>query len=361
MTKRILLLEDGTIFEGEALGARGNVTGELVFTSRAVGYQEAITNQSYQGQILMFTYPVIGNVGINSDDYESIYPSVKGVIVSDTVRHPSHPDSQINLDEFLCDKNIIGISGIDTDALMAIIEEKGTMKASIVSDEDEPEHLKSQLVATVLSTRQVESISTEKAYALPNSGYKIILIDFGLKHSILRELSKKEASVIVVPFDTSAETILSMSPEGVILSTGPGNPEDLDVKVLNTIAEIQTQVPVFAIGLGHQLFALANGARIEKMALGHRGFEHPIQEVATGRVEFAQQNHAYQVDREDFPEDLLVTHQELNDESIEGLRHKSYPAFSVQFYPESLSGQSDLNYLYDDFMAMIDEFIETKN
>ncbi len=352
--KRLLILEDGTIFEGQAIGANTDITGELVFSTGMTGYQESITDQSYNGQILTFTYPLVGNYGVNRDDYESIHPSCKAVVVSEAARRPSNWRMQMSLDEFLEAKNIPGISGIDTRALTKIIRQHGAMKAALVNAKDEIEHQMSQLKATVLPNNQVETSSTLTAYSSPNTGRKVVVVDFGLKHSILRELSKRHCDITVVPHNTTAEEILEMNPDGVMLTNGPGDPTDVP-QAVTMIQQLQGKVPIFGICLGHQLFSLANGATTYKMKFGHRGFNHAVREIATGRIDFTSQNHGYAVSAEDLPEDLLVTHIEINDESIEGVRHKRYPAFSVQFHPDAAPGPHDASYLFDDFMDMMDE------
>lgn len=348
-------MEDGTVFEGEAIGATGEVTGELVFSTGMTGYQESITDQSYNGQILMFTYPLIGNYGVNRDDFESIHPTCKGVVVHEAARRPSNWRMQMSFDEFLKTKNIPGITGVDTRAITKIVREHGTMKASIVSPDDEFEHQMSQLVATVLPVNQVQTSSTMTAYPSPNVGRRVVVVDFGLKHSILRELSKRQCSVTVVPYNTTAEEILNMHPDGVMLTNGPGDPTDVP-EAIEMIKGILGKVPIFGICLGHQLMSLACGATTYKMKFGHRGFNHAVREIATGRIDFTSQNHGYAVSRDNLPEDLMITHEEINDHSIEGLRHRRYPAFSVQFHPDAAPGPHDAAYLFDDFMDLIDNF-----
>ncbi|WEV45675.1 carbamoyl phosphate synthase small subunit [Streptococcaceae bacterium ESL0687] len=353
--KRLLILEDGTIFEGEAFGADLDVTGELVFNTGMTGYQESITDQSYNGQIITFTYPLVGNYGINRDDYESISPTCKGVVVRENARLASNFRNQMSLDEFLKRKNIPGISGIDTRALTRIIRKHGTLKATLANVGDEISHLQDQLKATVLPTNQVAQVSTKTPYPAPGTGRNVVVVDFGLKHSILRELSKRNCNLTVVPHTTTAEEIIEMNPDGVMLTNGPGDPIDVP-EALEMIRGIQGIYPIFGICLGHQLFAMANGAKTYKMKFGHRGFNHAVREVATGRVDFTSQNHGYAVDSENLPSDLMVTHIEINDQSVEGVRHKYHPAFSVQFHPDAAPGPHDASYLFDDFMEMIDNF-----
>lgn len=355
MTKRLLILEDGTVFEGKAFGADIDVTGELVFNTGMTGYQESITDQSYNGQILTFTYPLIGNYGVNRDDYESIAPTCKGVVVSEVARRASNWRHQMTLDEFLRAKKIPGISGIDTRALTKIIRQYGTMRATLADAGDTVEHLTDQLRATVLPTNNIQQVSTKTAYPAPGIGKNIVLVDFGLKHSILREFSKRDCNVTVVPFTTTADEILHLNPDGVMLSNGPGNPDDVP-EVLDMIRGVQGKIPIFGICMGHQLFAKANGAKTYKMKFGHRGFNHAVREIATGRVDFTSQNHGFAVSREDFPEDLMITHEEINDKSVEGVRHRDFPAFSVQFHPDAAPGPHDASYLFDEFLEMIDAF-----
>lgn len=354
--RRLLILEDGTIFEGEAFGAEIDVTGEIVFNTGMTGYQESITDQSYNGQILTFTYPLIGNYGINRDDYESIQPTCKGVVVSERARLASNWRNQMSLDEFLKAKNIPGISGIDTRALTKIIRQHGTMKATLTDKlNDSMDHLRDQLRATVLATNNIEQVSTKTPYPAPGVGKNIVLVDFGLKHSILREFSKRDCNVTVVPYNTTAEEILTLNPDGVMLSNGPGNPEDVP-EALEMIRGIQGKIPIFGICMGHQLFSLANGAKTYKMTFGHRGFNHAVREIATGRVDFTSQNHGFAVDRDTLPECLIITHEEINDKSVEGVRHRDFPAFSVQFHPDAAPGPHDASYLFDEFLEMIEAY-----
>lgn len=352
--ERLLILEDGTVFKGKAFGANNNVFGEIVFTTSMTGYQETITDQSFNGQIITFTYPMVGNYGVNRDDYESIAPTCKGVVVKEHARVASNWRSQMTLDEFLKRKGIPGISGIDTRALTRKIRQVGTMKASIVDDGDSFEHAFDQLKATVLATNQVQQVSTSKPYPSPGTGKNVAVIDFGLKHSILRELSKRNCNLTVLPYNTDAKTILSLAPDGVMLTNGPGDPKDVP-EAIEMIREIQGKIPIFGICLGHQLFALANGADTYKMKFGHRGLNHPVREIATGRIDFTSQNHGYAVDEKTVdPDQLLITHVEVNDGTVEGIRHRHYPAFSVQFHPDAAPGPHDALHLFDEFMEMMD-------
>lgn len=352
--KRYLILEDGSVFAGEGFGAPLTTTGEVVFNTGMTGYQETITDQSYNGQIITFTYPLIGNYGINRDDYESIAPTCKGVVVREVARRASNWRNQMSLDEFLKRKHIPGISGVDTRRLTRRLRTAGTMKASIVDTVDD--HAFDQLNALVMPKNQVQQVSTTKPYPSPATGRNVVVIDFGLKHSVLRELSKRNCNLTVLPYNTTAVEILDLAPDGVLLSNGPGDPKDVP-EALDMIRGIQGKIPLFGICLGHQLFALANGADTYKMKFGHRGFNHPVREIATGRIDFTSQNHGYTVDPATVEQaNLLVTHMEINDQTIEGLRHRNYPAFSVQFHPDATPGPHDATHLFDEFMEMIDAF-----
>ena len=356
--KRWLILEDGTHFVGEGFGATNSVVGELVFTTRMTGYQETITDQSFNGQIITFTYPMVGNYGVNRDDYESIAPTCKGIVVKEHARRGSNWRNQMTLDEFLKRKGIPGISGIDTRALTRKIRQHGTMKASIVDATDDFNHAYDQLKAAVLPTNQVAQVSTAKPYPSPGTGLNVVVIDFGLKHSIMREFSKRQCNLTVLPYNTTAQEILALSPDGVMLTNGPGDPKSVP-EAIEMIQGIQGKVPIFGICLGHQLFSLANGADTFKMKFGHRGLNHPVREIATGRVDFTSQNHGYAVDANTIdPEKLIVTHVEINDGTIEGVRHRHYPAFSVQFHPDAAPGPHDALYLFDEFIEMMEAWKE---
>ena len=356
--KRWLILEDGTHFVGEGFGATNSVVGELVFTTSMTGYQETITDQSFNGQIITFTYPMVGNYGVNRDAYESIAPTCKGVVVKEHARRGSNWRNQMTLDELLKRKGIPGISGIDTRALTRKIRQHGTMKASIVDAVDDFNHAYDQLKAAVLPTNQVAQVSTAKPYPSPGTGLNVVVIDFGLKHSIMREFSKRQCNLTVLPYNTTAKEILELSPDGVMLTNGPGDPKSVP-EAIEMIQGIQGKVPIFGICLGHQLFSLANGADTFKMKFGHRGLNHPVREIATGRVDFTSQNHGYAVDANTIdPEKLIVTHVEINDGTIEGVRHRHYPAFSVQFHPDAAPGPHDALYLFDEFIEMMEAWKE---
>ncbi|MFD1421120.1 carbamoyl phosphate synthase small subunit [Lactiplantibacillus songbeiensis] len=349
--KRYLVLADGTIYPGTAFGASSVAVGELVFSTGMSGYQESITDQSYNGEILMFTYPLIGNYGINRDDHESITPTCKGVVVHELARRASNWRSEMSLDDYLKQNQIPGIADIDTRAVTKHIRTKGALKATIV-DEVKPDTV-SQLQATVLNPAVVAESSTTNAYPNPATGPNVVVVDFGLKHSILRELAKRQCNVTVLPYNATAGQILALNPDGVMLTNGPGDPKDVP-EALTMIREVEQQVPLFGICLGHQLFSLANGADTFKMKFGHRGFNHPVREIATGRIDFTSQNHGYAVDRESLAKtDLMITHEEINDGTVEGVRHRNYPAFSVQYHPDAAPGPHDADHIFDEFIDLM--------
>jgi len=356
--KRMLVLDDGTVFKGEGFGYDGDTVGEVVFTTGMTGYQESITDQSYNGQIITFTYPLIGNTGINRDDYESISPTCKGIIVKEAARVPSNWRSAMDLDTFLKRKQIVGLSGIDTRMLTRKLRDKGVIKGCIVDASDDIESILAHLHQTILPINNVQQVSTQSAYPNPGTKRRVVVLDYGLKHSILRELSKRECDCIIMPYNTTAQDVLDQNPDGVMLTNGPGDPKDVP-EAIATIQGLLGKVPVFGICLGHQLLALANKADTYKLKFGHRGFNHPVREIATGRIDFTSQNHGYAVDPASIDKSLLmVTHIEINDNTIEGIRHRQVPAFSVQFHPDATPGPHDGNHLFDEFMDMMDAFKE---
>ncbi len=357
--EKVLLLEDGTKFFGEGFGYEMDCIGEVVFSTGMTGYQEAITDQSYNGQILTFTYPLIGNCGINRDDSESIHPTCKGIIVKEVARRPSNWRSAMDLDAFLKHKQIPGIAGIDTRKLTRKLRDKGTIKGCIVDADQDLDLVLASLQAFELPIDQVKQVSTPIAYPNPGTKRRVVVVDFGLKHSILRELSKRGCDVVVLPYNSTTEDVLAQLPDGVMLTNGPGNPKDVP-EAVEMIRGILGKVPIFGICLGHQLFALACKADTYKLKFGHRGFNHPVREVATGRIDFTSQNHGYAVDPQSLAStSLMVTHMEINDNTIEGIRHREFPAFSVQFHPDATPGPHDSVHLFDDFMESMDTWKES--
>lgn len=349
--QRYLVLENGSIYEGEAFGAPNSIVGELVFNTGMSGYQESITDLSYHGQILTFTYPLIGNYGINRDDFESFKPAASAIVTHEIARRPSNWRANMSLVEWAEKMDLPGITGVDTRALTKELRSYGVMKAALV-DEVTDEVLEN-LKTVVLSTEQVKEVTTKSTYVNPTEGVSIAMIDFGLKNSILRSLARRGVNVEVFPADVDAQTILDTNPDGVLLSNGPGDPESVE-KAVATIRTLQEQLPLMGICLGHQLFAMANGAKTYKLKFGHRGFNHAVRNLKTGRIDFTSQNHGYAVDPASIAgTDLEITHEEINDHTVEGVRLKKHAAFSVQFHPDAAPGPHDAEYLFDEFLEMI--------
>ncbi|RVU71675.1 carbamoyl-phosphate synthase small subunit [Lactobacillus xujianguonis] len=352
---RYLILEDGSVYSGEAFGADTETIGEVVFTTGMTGYQEAITDQSYADQILVFTNPLIGNYGVTLADYESLEPQIKGVICHQVARRPDNWRMQTTLPDFLKQLSIPGIQGIDTRALVKKLRIHGTLRGKIANSKEEAAQIASELQQKQVTQGVISRVSTKTPYPVPGAKRNVVVIDFGIKHSILRELAKRDCNCIVLPYTATAKEVLALHPDGVLLSNGPGDPEEM-VAASQMVCEVEQHLPLFGICMGHQVFALANGAKTYKMKFGHRGFNHPVREIATGQIGFTSQNHGYAVDPASINRDnLLVTHVEVNDGTIEGLRHKKYPAFSVQFHPDATPGPHDEESLFDDFMQMIDQ------
>lgn len=353
--KRFLVLEDGTFFEGEGFGSDEYRVGELVFNTSMTGYQEILTDNSYCGQIVMMTYPLIGNYGINRDDNESIVPHVFGFVIKDYCETPSNFRNEETLDAYLKREHIPGIYGVDTREITKKIRAIGTLKASFCDSESEIEKVAEKLKNTDFLHDQVKRVSTQSIYPIPGRGKKIVVMDFGIKLSILRELSKRGCDLIVVPYNTTAKEIMDLHPDAVFLSNGPGDPADL-TDVIETVRELIPQTVIFGICLGCQLIALASDAKTYKLKFGHRGGNHPVVNLETGKVEITSQNHGFAVDIDSLKgTDLEMSYQALNDKSCEGVRHTKYPVFAVQYHPEANAGPQDSNYLFDKFIELIDK------
>ncbi|MBA4601132.1 glutamine-hydrolyzing carbamoyl-phosphate synthase small subunit [Thermoactinomyces mirandus] len=355
--KARVLLEDNSLFYGESFGAEGAWVGEVVFNTSMTGYQEILTDPSYCGQIITMTYPLIGNYGIARDDFESMRPHAQGFLVREFAEYASNWRNEMPLAQFLKEYGIIGISGIDTRMLTRKIRLHGTMKAVLTTGDESLQELKERL-NTPLMRDQVARVSTKSIHVYPNTGKRVVLMDFGVKHSIVRGLAGRNCEVVTVPYNTSAKEILRFRPDGVVLSNGPGNPKDVP-EAIYTIRQLLGKVPIFGVCMGHQLLALACGADTEKMKFGHRGGNQPVKALKTGNTVITSQNHGYAVVKESLQgTGLEVTHIALNDGSVEGLAHQSLPCFSVQYHPESAPGPRDSESLFDHFEKLMESFAQ---
>ncbi|WP_332690106.1 carbamoyl phosphate synthase small subunit [Halalkalibacter lacteus] len=352
--KRQLILEDGNVFIGEGFGADKVMSGEVVFNTGMTGYQEILSDPSYCGQIVTMTYPLIGNYGINRDDFESVTPAINGFIVKEYEPEPSHWREEESLDTLLRAKDIPGLAGIDTRKLTRLIREHGTLRGRICSLDVDAQQVIEELKQTTFVRDQVQRVSTKSPYHAPGRGMKVVLVDFGMKHGILRELIARQCDVVVVPYNTSANEILRLRPDGIMLSNGPGDPVDVP-EAIEMINEILGQVPIFGICLGHQLLSLACGAKTSKLRFGHRGSNHPVREISTGKIDITAQNHGYTVDLDSLEgTGLELTHVAVNDSTVEGVRHLEHAAFSVQYHPEASPGPHDANSLFNQFVTMME-------
>ena len=344
--KANLILENGVVFKGKAFGYLKDSVGEVVFTTGMTGYQEVLTDPSYYGQIVTMTYPLIGNYGINLDDNESALPNVKGFIVREKCNFPNNFRCEIELDDYLKQNKIIGLEGIDTRALTKILRNYGTMKGIITLESDSLEQVEDKLKA--FSNREAVSIvSTKEAYEISGEGKHVAIIDFGIKANIIRNFKRRGCKITVFPMSATAEEILEVNPDLVFLSNGPGDPEDLQ-DVINNIKKLVGIKPIVGICLGHQLLALTLGGKTSKLKFGHRGCNHPVKDLERNRVYITSQNHGYVVS--ELPKDVVATHINMNDETIEGMKHSTLPIYSVQFHPEAAAGPKDSEYIFDRFM-----------
>ena len=366
-----LALEDGSIYPGHSFGADGEVTGEVVFNTAMTGYQEILTDPSYCGQIVTMTYPEIGNYGVNSIDIEHDSPSLSGFIVREHSRIYSNYRAEGDLGEYLKKHNVLGLAGIDTRALVRRIRTTGAMKGIIsTTDLDDQSLVAKAKAAPGLVGRDLVREVMSKAItpwneklddwtaseiggdASSGSGQHVVCMDFGMKWNIPRHFVSRGNRVTVVPGDTSADQILGLEPDGVFLSNGPGDPEPL-VYAHKTIAALLGRTPIFGICLGHQLLSLACGAKTFKLKFGHRGVNQPVLDLETNKVEITTQNHGFAVDADSLPDCLEVTHRNLNDDTIAGVRHRSETAFGVQYHPEAASGPHDSHYLFSRFQEQL--------
>ncbi|MBC9783308.1 glutamine-hydrolyzing carbamoyl-phosphate synthase small subunit [Heliobacterium chlorum] len=356
--KGYLVLEDGSVWEGQAFGAVGERTGEVVFNTGMTGYQELLTDPSYCGQIVVMTYPLIGNYGVNPEDFESRRPFLRGFIVREWAEEPSNWRCEETVDAYLKRTGVIGLSGVDTRALTRRLRNHGTMRGIIGCGEVvDLEALKAQAQQAPHISGQplVDEVTTDKTFTMDNDGLNVVLMDFGAKENIARSLHQRGCRVTVVPARTSAEEVLAMNPDGIMLSNGPGDPLDVPYAAA-TVQKLLGVKPVFGICLGHQIMARAIGCKTFKLPFGHRGSNHPVKELSTGRVYITSQNHGFVVDGDQIPEGVTVSHINLNDGSVEGLSFQNIPAFSVQYHPEASPGPDDSGYLFDRFVEMMKQY-----
>lgn len=347
-----LWLETGESFDGVSFGAEVKTTsmlGELVFNTGMTGYQEILSDPSYCDQIVVMTFPLIGQYGVNKDDFESMVPALKGFVVREACETPSNWRSEYSLPQLLKEFGVPGIQGLDTRLLTKKIRSRGSMRALFANPSVSKEEAMA-LLKEPLPKDQIPRVSTRHSIHFPGEGKRVVLMDFGYKKNILRSLLRRGCDVVVVPWDSSAASIMKFKPDGVMLSNGPGDPKDV-LPTLPVIRALQEAVPMMAICMGHQLFALANGADTAKMKFGHRGSNHPVKDLKNGRTYMTSQNHGYAVTLESIGSSPLeLTQVNLNDGTCEGLAHKSLPAFSVQYHPEAYPGPEDTQWLFDAFI-----------
>ena len=351
-----LQLEDGTIFTGTSFGAplSEDVTAEVVFTTAMTGYLETLTDPSYYGQMVVQTFPLIGNYGVIPSDFEGSTIHLSAYIVKEFCPEPSNFRSQMTLDEWLKQQKIPGISGVDTRALTKKIRNKGVMNGRLTKILPILNSLSD--ISSWNMGRVIPLVSTTKSYIVPSGlpKFHVVLWDFGAKQNIIRKLHALGCKITVVPADASCEEILALHPDGIMLSNGPGNPEDNPSIVEELTKLCASQIPIFGICMGHQLMALANGAKTEKLKYGHRGANQPVKNLQTGRIFITSQNHGYAVINETLPESATISYINLNDDTCEGIVYHDFPGFSVQFHPEACGGPHDTDFLFDEFIALME-------
>jgi carbamoyl-phosphate synthase small subunit len=349
----LLVLEDGTVYRGVGFGVEGEAFGEVVFNTSMTGYQEILTDPSYKGQLITMTYPLIGNYGFNDCDKESHKPHASGLIVKELSNEWSNWRSTVSPLEYFKKHNIVGIKDVDTRSLTKHIRNNGSMYGIISTECHDPLILIKKLkVAAADKAEPVKEVSTKEPYFIDGSGKMIAVIDFGIKMNIIRALQQRGCKVQVFPYNTPYKDILALNPDGVLLSNGPGDPSVLTEEI-ETIKKIIEVKPVFGICLGHQLLCLALGGKTYKLKYGHHGANHPVKDLNSGRVYITSQNHNYAI-QNDCPPSMEITHINVNDKTAEGFRHKYLPVMGVQYHPEAAPGPQDSNYIFDDFMKMLE-------
>ena len=372
MTTAKLALEDGSVFTGQSFGAEGEITGEVVFNTSMTGYQEILTDPSYRGQIVTMTYPEIGNYGVNSIDVENDKPSLSGFIVRELSRVESNYRSEGDLSSYLKENQLIGLAGIDTRALVRRIREKGAMRGILSTTDLDDDSLIAKAAASpgLVGRDLVKEVMPSEVHSwdqrlddwteteigaanLSAKGQHIVCMDFGMKWNIPRHFASRGNRVTIVPGTTSADDLLRLEPDGIFLSNGPGDPEPLEYAHA-TIRELIGKRPIFGICLGHQLLSLACGAKTFKLKFGHRGANQPVFDYETGKVEITSQNHGFAVEESSLPDFLEVTHRNLNDDTVAGVKHREANAFSVQYHPEAAAGPHDSHYLFERFQQRLE-------
>ena len=348
-----LILEDGSVFNGELLH-EACATGEVVFNTGMTGYQEILTDPSYCGQIVTLTYPLIGNYGVAELFNQSRQPFVKGFVIGELCTAPSSWQKTGDLSTYLIENKIPCIYGVDTRAITRKIRSVGTMKGIIVKADVTEDEIK-ELMAEPMASDVVKQVTTPETYKMENDGPHVVVMDFGIKSNILKGLYEIGCSLTVVPAHTTAEEVMELKPDGIFLSNGPGDPKEV-LDVVETVKKLIGKKPMFGICLGHQLLALAMGADTYKLKFGHRGSNQPVKNLITGRVHISSQNHGYAVDEKSLEgKPVIVSHRAVNDGTVEGIRHKELPIFSVQYHPEASPGPDDNTYLFDEFWALLNK------